>query len=264
MLYIALALIIIGVLVIFLSFFRKDDNGNHEKTIVRKRPPEYSDDDILGVTIPGEADGYGEFAEYHSSLEVAGAVVQAKPFIQEPVDEAVHPDTALVSSGPIEGGIQDADNGQTYKKHSTMPGGEVKEGIEKQKSDNTDIIKEGERATERDLPRDDNVYAVLFNDYSGDLEYDGSDNCIDPTFGKYSALKRVGRGSIEVIKDGINFKLLKNLYRFDFHRIRDIQSGDNYVAVVLKGSDIIRLFLIENDNDFCVKIIRDYKNFCRK
>ncbi|HQO02230.1 MAG TPA: hypothetical protein PLI62_08165 [Spirochaetota bacterium] len=263
MLYIAIALIIIGVAVIFLSFFRKEENGNHESTIVRKRPPEYSDDDIVGLAVHAEMDGYGEFAEHHSSPNEADPAIQTKFSVPESVDDALHLETAPVYSGPIERGIQDAVNDQVRNGHDTIPAGSVKEGIEKQKSKNTDMIKDSGDETEKGLPYDNNVYAVLFNDYSGDIEYDGSDNTIDPTFGKYSALKRVGRGTIEVIKDGINFKLLKNLYRFDFHRIHDIQGSENYVAVLLKGSDIIRLFLVEND-DYCLKIIRDYKNFCRK
>ncbi|HON77281.1 MAG TPA: hypothetical protein PK544_02225 [Spirochaetota bacterium] len=262
MLYIAIALIIVGVSVIFFSFVKKEREVDHHSVIVRNRHTLYPDDDILRASGEAEMDGYGSFMEQKLTMPES-ATLDVRDIVA-PGEDSIE-NTASDSSGVAATTQQDekkAVNQQIDHDAYTMPEGAVKEGVEKKHIDQSTVA--AGTVAGVTLSEDNEVVAVLFNDHSGELEYDGSDNNIDPTFGKYSSLKRVGRGSIEIVKDGINFKRLKNLYRFDFHRIRDIQGGDRFIAVYLKGSDIIRLFLFENENDYGVKIIRDYKRFSRK
>jgi len=105
----------------------------------------------------------------------------------------------------------------------------------------------------------DIVYAVMFDDRSGIIDYTSGVGIIDSTFLKYKDIKRIGRGIIESDSYGINFYLDEKLYRFDSHRIYDIYCGDNYVALPLKGDGIVKLFLIENSSDFSFKVEADFK-----
>lgn len=266
MLYIAIAFIVLGVSVIFFSLLKKEREVIHGSTIVRKRHPVYPDDDILHAAVTAEMDGYGDFEEQRSAeYESRSRDVKIPSAADEHVCEDAAGEVPEIQKPELPKGGEFSSEKILADSNSepAIPAGTVKEGVSRLKNDEIDIAYKNKREAGRVSPEDNNVYAVLFNDYSGDLEYDGSDNAIDPTFSKYSALKRVGRGMVAVVKDGINFKLDKNLYRFDFHRIRDIQGGDNYIAVNLKGSHTVRLFLIEND-DYKMKIIRDFADFCRK
>ena len=114
---------------------------------------------------------------------------------------------------------------------------------------------------ESNIPLQENnaVYAVMFDDRSGIIDYTSGIGTIDSTFLKYNDIKRIGRGIIESDSDGINFYLDEKLYRFDSHRIYDIWCGENYVALPLKGNDIVRLFIIENSADFPYKAESDFK-----
>ncbi|MCL1834273.1 MAG: hypothetical protein FWG49_07210 [Leptospirales bacterium] len=119
--------------------------------------------------------------------------------------------------------------------------------------------------TEPDSPKQKSkaVYAVMFDDRSDIIDYTSGVGTIDPTFLKYKDIKRIGKGIIESDHDGINFYLDEKLYRFDLHRVYDIWCGENYVALPLKGSGIVKLFIIENSPDFPNKVEADFKEFQR-
>ncbi len=108
------------------------------------------------------------------------------------------------------------------------------------------------------------VDAVLYLDNSGLVDYEGRSNVIDPTLERYARMKRVGAGSVEIAKEGLNFRYQKNLYRFDFIRISDIHFGENYCALSIKGSDTVRLFLFADGHEFINRLNRDYGEFYRK
>ncbi|MCL1864544.1 MAG: hypothetical protein FWF73_01890 [Spirochaetes bacterium] len=109
--------------------------------------------------------------------------------------------------------------------------------------------------------KNNTVYAVMFDDKSDIIDYTSGVGTIDSTFLKYKDIKRIGRGVIESDSHGINFYLNEKLYRFDSHRIYDIWCGENYVALPLKGSGIVKLFLIENSADFQYKVEADFRKF---
>jgi hypothetical protein len=66
-----------------------------------------------------------------------------------------------------------------------------------------------------------------------------------------------------VVKDGINFHLGKSFYRFDFYKVERAKTGANFIALYLKGSTVVRLFLFEEpahqDSDIR-KSIEEYFN----
>jgi len=118
--------------------------------------------------------------------------------------------------------------------------------------------------TETVPDRDDSiksVQAIMYDDKSNIIDYESGDSMIDSTFAKYKSIKRIGKGKLEADSDGLNFFLGEKLYRFDFHKVYDIWSGDNYIALPLKGSSNVKLFLIENPRDFPEKVEVYFKEY---
>ena len=108
---------------------------------------------------------------------------------------------------------------------------------------------------------DGRVRAIMFDDRSNIIDYESGMGVIDPTFSKYKSIKRVGSGEIESDYDGINFYIDEKLYRFDFHKVYDIWSGLNYIALPLKGSSTVKLFIIENSAGFPEKVESNFKEY---
>jgi len=105
------------------------------------------------------------------------------------------------------------------------------------------------------------VQAVMFDDRSNIIDYESGVGAIDSTFSKYKSIKRIGKGRIESDYDGVNFYLDEKLYRFDFHKVYDIWSGSDYVALPLKGNSTVKLFLIQNSHGFPGKVEADFKEY---
>lgn len=108
---------------------------------------------------------------------------------------------------------------------------------------------------------DSQVSAIMFDDRSNIIDYESGVGVIDSTFSKYKSIKRIGKGRIESDFDGVNFYLDEKLYRFDFHKVYDIWSGSNYVALPLKGNSTVKLFIIENSGAFPAKVEADFKEY---
>ena len=105
------------------------------------------------------------------------------------------------------------------------------------------------------------VSAVMFDDRSNIIDYESGVGAIDSTFSKYKSIKRIGKGIIESDFDGVNFYLDEKLYRFDFHKVYDIWSGPDYIALPLKGNSTVKLFLIQNSPGFPDKVEADFKEY---
>ena len=108
---------------------------------------------------------------------------------------------------------------------------------------------------------DGTVSAIMFDDRSNIIDYESGVGVIDSTFSKYKSIKRIGKGRIESDYDGVNFYIDEKLYRFDFHKVYDIWSGSNYIALPLKGNSTVKLFIIENSAAFPGKVEADYKEY---
>lgn len=106
--------------------------------------------------------------------------------------------------------------------------------------------------------------AVLYHDASGVVDYEGGASVIDPSFKKYSKLKRIGSGHVSVVGEGINFQMRKKLYRFEFYLINKMVQGENYLALFLKGSDEARLFIFKRGSGIEKKLAREYAAFRKK
>ncbi len=105
--------------------------------------------------------------------------------------------------------------------------------------------------------------AVMFDDQSGIIDYDSGEGIIDSTFKGYKNIKRIGSGELVIDIDGISFYLDGRLYRFDFHRLSRFWTGNNYIALPVKGGNSVKLFIV-NGGDSLIKTAEDYFNESRK
>mgnify|MGYP005840021499 CR=1 FL=1 len=103
--------------------------------------------------------------------------------------------------------------------------------------------------------------AVLYEDASGLVDYEAGESAIDPTLEAYSRLKRMGEGEVQIAAEGLILRAGKAVHRFDFYKIRDYKVGDNYIALYLRNSRSVRLFLVDENLEFRFEIqaaIEDY------
>jgi hypothetical protein len=107
----------------------------------------------------------------------------------------------------------------------------------------------------------ENTPVVMYEDASNIIDYNNNDSIIDSTLKEYKKIKRVGAGNLEFPHDGINFRVGKKLYRFDFRRIADIKSGSNFIVLMMKGSSILKLFLFKNDSLLSERLKKVYNKY---
>lgn len=112
--------------------------------------------------------------------------------------------------------------------------------------------------------RPESFQATLYEDSSNIIDYERSENRIDPTLKEYRNIKRMGKGDIELAKDGINFYIGKKFFRFDYYRIRDLKIGERFIALFLKGSDVVRVFVFERDSGIQSDVKRSYQDYLRR
>ncbi len=105
--------------------------------------------------------------------------------------------------------------------------------------------------------------AVLFEDKSNVIDYGSESGSIDPSLEKYKNIKRIGSGTISIETGGITFYMGKKLYRYDFHRIRDIKAGKSHLALFLMGSGSTKLFIVEPGTDIITAATDAFREYVR-
>lgn len=105
--------------------------------------------------------------------------------------------------------------------------------------------------------------AVFFEDKSDVIDYTNESGSIDPSLEKYKSIKRVGSGTISVEPGGLTFYMGKKIFRYDYHRIRDIKAGKSHLAVFLMGSGSVKLFIIEPGADIINTAIDAFREYVR-
>ncbi len=103
--------------------------------------------------------------------------------------------------------------------------------------------------------------AVLYEDSSRVIDYDSASGIIDPSLERYKQIRRIGRGRFAVEKGGITFRTESTLYRFDFHRLRDIREGSRHLALFLGGSESVRLFIFESESGLIRTAAAAYRDY---
>ncbi len=105
--------------------------------------------------------------------------------------------------------------------------------------------------------------AVLFEDKSNIIDYSSESGSIDPSLEKYKSIRRIGAGTISVETGGITFYMGKKLYRYDFHRVRDIKAGKSHLALFLMGSGSVKLFIIEQGSGVITAATDAFREYVR-
>lgn len=250
MLYISLTLIAIGLYIILYSLLYKSEERSDIKILDHPLSPyEKGGNDILDDVkqennnetlkvetkdekTDNERSALDENDLYDEELDVSEDHVLSDPII---LDEEIEDDESLKSQ-------------------------ELFEDLDERCDDNS-IDSRYKEEISSDVEAEDEYYAVLYEDSSSIFDYDNNTSIIDSTLNEYKKINRVGRGKIELMKDGLNFNIERKFFRFDFHRIEDIKYGDNFFSLFLKGSDVVRLFLFENNNLIGNDLRQIYKNF---
>jgi hypothetical protein len=96
-----------------------------------------------------------------------------------------------------------------------------------------------------DKTSDEQVYDIVLYE---DPERISVENTIDNITIKtedVSRFSRVGEGTIQVLKDGINIRIGKRLYHFDFNKIDLVFAGKSHFVLTIKGSDVARVVMFE-------------------
>lgn len=105
--------------------------------------------------------------------------------------------------------------------------------------------------------------AVLYEDSSRVIDYDSGSGIIDPSLEGYKQIRRIGSGKFAVEKGGITFRTGSTLYRFDFHRLRDIKEGSRHLALFLGGSESVRLFIFDSESGAIRAATAAYRDYLR-
>ena len=102
--------------------------------------------------------------------------------------------------------------------------------------------------------------ASLYEDNSTIIDYHRGKARIDPELKEYGKIKRIGSGQLIFENDGISFYCGKKFYRYDFHRLTDLKSGNNFIALMVKASSAVKLLIIENP-PFIQAIDENFRKF---
>lgn len=105
------------------------------------------------------------------------------------------------------------------------------------------------------------ISAALFEDEAGAFNLNDTAGAPDPDALDFSKLRRLGKGRLEEVRDGLNFHLGKAFYRFDFHRIERARSSEKFLALKLKGGSSVRVFLFEKPTSYGDEIARSIQNY---
>lgn len=107
------------------------------------------------------------------------------------------------------------------------------------------------------------VDAVLFDDKSNAVDYNSGGSFTGISLEGCKNIRRTGRGKLHLDDDGLSFYLDGKLYRFDFHRIYDLWNGANFIALPLKGSSTVKLFIVEGSEGFPERVAVYFQEYMK-
>jgi len=133
--------------------------------------------------------------------------------------------------------------------------------------DDTEIKEELVSSKTETEVTEDHIYnsfaTILFEDTSSIFDYQNNSSIIDITLKEYEKIKRKGKGTLEIAGNGINFTTDNKNYRFDFHRIEKITMGEKYLAILVKKSNTVRLFILGDNAETAEYFIKSYNEYTR-
>ena len=86
---------------------------------------------------------------------------------------------------------------------------------------------------------------VLYIDDKGVVLQDSSTGILEEN-GAYDEFTRVGSGTAVIGADALSVRIDKKLFRYDYHRIREIKLREGVSVVYLKGDSRGNIFIAEN------------------
>ena len=238
MIYFAVLLILTGLLILLLSIFT--ESGTGIKTIKSVRtgkdtPRVQMDPEDIEIPLHDDPD----------------AMTDMSYEIDDFNDEDLFVDFSMDETGPVKRDLVDDDFSGSFAVHG-------KDKVDFREDDRLYGVSTAQRGTARE-----SVNAILFDDRSNMIDYDSGSAVIDASVEGYRNIKRIGSGNLAVEKDGISFYLGDSLHRFDFHRIFDVWSGENYIALPLKGSGTVKLFLMDKGNGLPEKVEKYFQEYTK-
>lgn len=99
---------------------------------------------------------------------------------------------------------------------------------------------------------------VMYNDDSGSLNNGIETDKVDPV--NIKNINRIGRGIAELGDDGVNIRIDKNLYRFDYYRLDNLDINQNYAVFGIMNMKT-RHVVIADDDQFPEILMSKYKKF---
>ncbi len=242
MFYIALILVAGGLGLILYSLFM--ESGRKYTLPVRDRfVPNYDLPEAGGHAAASRGAGVSVARDeadddFLSLDDVRLESVSERPGTGEPFAIYDEPRVVAFAEEPATGhtGILDELDGEFSREHAR----------ETSSSDRPAVGTEEEATVEADSAPLHTAY--LYEDSSQIIDYEQDTNVIDPSMGQYKRLKRIGKGTVQVVKDGISFVVGKNLFRFDFYKVDKAKIGENFVALFLKGGSTVRLLIFDQNS----------------
>ena len=244
MIYLALLLILTGLLILFLAIFMESGTGvKIKKTTqtVKETAPYIADPEEIEIMLPGELEtghnGQDDFDDYNDEdLFVDFSGDENGSSSRDLVDEEFSGSFAVYGKDRVD----------------------FREDARQYESPPQNISGQGE-----ELSAGEGANAVLFDDRSNIIDYDSGNALVDASIEGYKNIKRVGSGKLKAERDGLSFYHGDSLYRFDFHRIFDVWSGDNFISLPLKGSVAVKLFLLEKGSGLPEKVENYFQEYTK-
>ncbi len=100
---------------------------------------------------------------------------------------------------------------------------------------------------------------VLYEDPER-ISVDVAENDAEINVENLARFTRVGEGTVDIFKDGINLRIGKRLYRFDFAKIDNVYAGRNHIVLTLKGTGNARVMVFKNSKRIPEHIISQLNN----
>ncbi len=248
MLYISILLIFTGIVILVYSLFHKSERV--QGRVVTGSPEPFASEEPVPVSKPGPSAEPARKVERIFDEEAGEEERLDRQFTGElpEIDFDSFPDG---EDGHVE--EPNADDGII---------GVVPAVEDDRETAETAINTAGKKRTENGESRYPELPDVtLFDDRSGKMNYGDPGMSIRENTLSFNEIKRVGSGVFELERQGINFRKNNKFFRFDFHRIDTLQRGERFIALSLKGSGPVKLFLFNNSFSYIDRVEEEFRKY---
>ncbi len=104
---------------------------------------------------------------------------------------------------------------------------------------------------------------LLYEDSTGLIDYHSNSSMIAADPAVYASLKRKGEGTVETDPHGIVFRANGTFFRFDYRRITDIRTGEDYTAVFMSGGGPVWLLIFSPSSGAGEKLQQGFTGYLK-